>query len=353
MSNTDLLSTGSYLKSEGTDKSTELENINTKEIGKVVYANGLEILWNVAEGSLKIINKSYQEEAKKINNTKNQGHNKDKETTILLAESNQVNISTNLFAHYSYYIQRLKNGNPVDRLIVKASTFDSISVQKIIYYITYGTIEYSLNEVGLISRVATSFEMPSILNDIEVSLVSFGSYTPQLLAKILSIVSHEDYLITIRGKKNVLKVVNEHLTKFLSSNAFLTVSPSAVVNLLSYDKLKVIDEVEAFRIAIYYLVNGNNQLYADPILNCIRYSNITDIEMKAIIHICEAYNDAYIKKCLGYYIEEYLRHETIGKHGENRNMNTLCKRTFGNGSVSVTMKGLEKKSIKLSKSNGF
>uniref|UniRef100_A0A0N5BVG4 BACK domain-containing protein n=1 Tax=Strongyloides papillosus TaxID=174720 RepID=A0A0N5BVG4_STREA len=344
MSENGCLSTACYLKSEASTISTTSEDPPTNYVGRTIYNSGMEISWDILKSNIKIINNNYVNETKKMENgEKNSCENFIK---VILSTGEEMDVSKRIFGHNSFYIQRLVSQNTSEKLVIKSTAFDPIALKKIFCYMSYGILEYTLHEVGEIIRVAGSFEMYNIMNDIETSLISFGSFPSNILGRILTIASHEDYLITIKTKKIILKLVNNNLYKFLQSNEFLLLSPSAVVRLLSYDDLNVIDEVEVFRMAMYYLIYGKNQLYADSILNCVRFQNMNNIEMKAIYDISEAYNDLYIKKILGYYIEDYLLYQKNGIiKGEVRNMNMLCIRNKGNGNISIVMKILEKKTL--------
>ncbi|CEF70515.1 BTB/POZ fold domain and BTB/Kelch-associated domain-containing protein [Strongyloides ratti] len=347
MSQNGYLSTASYIKSEITTISTKSEDPLTNFVGKTIYSTGIEIIWDVVESKIKITNHHFINESKKMEEKRINYDNYC--TKVILSKGNEVKISTDLFSSNSFYIQRLVKENKSKMLIVKSASFDPIALQKVLFYMTYGILEFSLDEMGQIMRVAVSYEMPNVMSTIELSLTSFGSFPPHILAKILSIACHEDYLITIKTKKIILKIVNENLCKFLQSKEFFNLSPSALVKLLSFDDLGVIDEVEVFRISMYYLIVGNNQLYADPILNCVRFRNMDNIEVKAVYDISEAYGDLYTKKILGYYIENYLLYQTNNVEGKVRNMNILCKRNKGNGNISIIMKVLEKKYFTLVK----
>uniref|UniRef100_A0A0K0EBI7 BACK domain-containing protein n=1 Tax=Strongyloides stercoralis TaxID=6248 RepID=A0A0K0EBI7_STRER len=347
MSQNGYLSTASYIKSEITTISSTSEDPLTNCVGKTTYNKGIEIIWDIVKSQIKITNQNYIDEVKKIEE-KNINYD-NYWIKVVLATGNEVKVSPNIFSNHSFYIQRLIKESKSKMLVVKCTSFDPIALQKVLFYITYGVLEFSLDEVGQIARVAASFEMSNVMNDIELSLTSFGTYPSHLLVKILSISCHEDYLITIKTKKLILQIVNENLSKLLQSKEFFKLSPSALVKLLNFDELEVIDEVEVFRIAMYYLIVGNNQLYADPILNCVRFNNMNDIEIKAVHNISETYGDLYTKAILNYYIENDLLYQKNNNEERVRNMNLLCKRNKGNGSISVIMKTLEKKYFTLMK----
>uniref|UniRef100_A0AC35TNN4 BACK domain-containing protein n=1 Tax=Rhabditophanes sp. KR3021 TaxID=114890 RepID=A0AC35TNN4_9BILA len=267
----------------------------------------------------------------------------DQVSTLSCANGKIFSLCTDVLIEHSHYIRRLFKQKKKKDLNISLENFTSKTVDKLITYFRYGIICFRLDTVANLIKISKALELSHFIYLLEASLICNADNSLKTLVYCINLFATTDNLITVRSKNVLIALTNYKLVDLLATKKFIELSPASLVYLLANDDLQVADEVDVFRIAMYYIVHQKNYQYSDSILNVVRFNNTTKDELAEIKEIVKEYDDSFITSVMTQFYED-LESETPSLNDSvivHRNSHNLSYRNSGDGTITAIIGQLQ------------